>query len=153
MADDATEADAEAGSEHVVEEPLLAKVPDGVNTLGAGALFTSTLLTALATAIVAYDVVTGGSMIADLVTANTSIDFQPYQLYLLGFQYFTALVAQASGVYFALNRVRWMWVMLAATLGSLVMFTLPFTVTALVCVGLGKYHFAAYTPSEMIRGE
>ena len=153
MADDATEADAEAGTEHVVEEPLLAKVPDGLNTLGAGALFTSTLLTALATGIVVYDIVTGGSIIADLVTANTSIDFQPYQLYLLGFQYLAAFVAQASGVHFALNRVRWTWVMLAAILGSLVMFTLPFTVTTIVCVGLGKYHFSSYTPAEMVRGE
>lgn len=150
MADDATET--EAGNEHVVgDEPLLARVPDGLVSLGAGALFTSTLLTAVATGIVVWDLVTGGTFVETLLRANTDIDFQPYQHYLLAFQYLTAFVAQATGVYFALNRVRWMWVMLSAILGSLLMFTLPFTATAVVCCGLGKYHFSSYTPATMMR--
>ena len=151
MADDAAEA--ETGNEHAVDEPLLARVPDGIVSLGAGALFTSTLLTAIATGVVVWDLVSGGSFVESLLRANTDIDLQSYQHYLLAFQYTTALVAQATGVYYALNRVRWMWVMLAAILGSLLMFTIPFTVTAFVCCGLGKYHFSSYTPATMMRGE
>ncbi|WP_254546746.1 hypothetical protein [Halomarina pelagica] len=140
MADDATEID--AASEHAVDEPLLARVPDAVVSLGAGALATATLITLVGTLFVGYSVATG-----------EFYGFQPYEMGLALLQFAVATVAMGAGVHFARQRTRWTLVMVAAALGSLTFITIPFTLTAFVCVGLGKYHFASHTPSAVIRGE
>lgn len=130
-----------AQAETVEDEPLLARVPEWVVHLGAGSLATSTLLTAAGAIFVGYAIATG-----------QHFGFQSFELYVAAFQFVLVTVAQAAGVYFARRQVRWTWVMLAAILGSLAVITLPFTVLALLCTALGKYHFASYTPADRISG-
>lgn len=135
--------DAEPRTDQPVErQPLLARVPEWVVALGAGSLLASTLVTLGATAFVGYGFATG-----------QFFGYQPYQIGLATMQFTGATIFQAFGVYFARKRVRWLLVMLAAILGSLTFIALPFTVVALVCIGLGKYHFAQSTPSEWLRSE
>lgn len=123
-------------------EPLLAGVPEWVVALGAGSLLASTLITLGAAAFAGYS-----------ITAGQFYGYQPWQLGLATFQFSAATVFQAAGVYFARKRIRWLLVMLAAILGSLTFIALPFTVVALVCIGLGKYHFAQVTPIERLRAD
>lgn len=152
MADDATPTDAapadagaaesDAGSEAPGEEPWLARVPDGVNSLGAGALATATLITFVGACFIVYSILNG-----------ELYGYRPYQMMLALMQFSVATLVLALGVHFARQRTRWTLVMLAAALGSLTFITIPFTATAFICVGLGKYHFASYTPAEVMRGE
>lgn len=125
---------------HAVDEPLLARVPEWVVSLGAGALLTSTLLTLGAAVFAGYAITTG-----------RYYGYEPYQLGLATFQFTAVTVFQAVGVYFARRRIRWMWAMLAAIGGALTFIALPFAAVALVCIGIGKYHFALDTPFELRR--
>lgn len=131
----------ESGND-VRDEPLLSRVPGWVVPLGAGSLFTATLVTFAGFLFVAYGLATG-----------TYFGFQPYELQLAAFQFVLATAAQAAGVYFALGRVRWTFVMVATVLGALAFITVPFSAIAFVCLGLGKYHFASFTPASLVGGE
>lgn len=124
---------------HTVEEDdrLLARVPEWVVALGAGTLATATLVTGVAAVFMAYSFVTG-----------QWYGFRPYQIGFATLQFTGVTVFQAAGTYFARQRTRWMWVMLAAIAGSLTLIVLPFTVITLCCIGLGKYHFSSYTSVE-----
>lgn len=128
--------------DEAVREPLLARVPEWVVALGAGALLASTLITLGAAAFTGYS-----------ITAGRYYGYQPWQIGLATLQFGAATIFQAAGVYFARRRVRWMIVMLAAILGSLTFIALPFSFVALVCVGIGKYHFAQTTPAALLRGD
>lgn len=121
---------------------VLARVPEAVIPLGAGSLATATLLTLAGAGFIAYSIATG-----------QFYGYQPYQIFLAGFQFSVATIAQVIGVHFARQRVRWTWVMIAGALGTLTFIALPFSVLALVCLGLGKYHFSSHTPQSVIAGE
>lgn len=123
----------------VVDQPPLARVPEWVVALGAGALLASALVTFGLAVFAGYS-----------LAAGRFYGYQPWQIGLATMQFGAATVFQAAGVYFARKRVRWMLVMLAAILGSLTFVALPFTLVALVCIGLGKYHFAQVTPAEWL---
>ena len=142
--DDATNHGDEEPEERgeVVKQPLLARVPEWVVALGSGALLASTIITLGATAFVAYGLSTG-----------RYFGYQPWQIGLATLQFAAATIFQAAGVYFARKQIRWMIVMLAAILGSLTFIALPFSLVALVCLGIGKYHFAQDTPKEYLRSE
>ncbi len=134
--------------EAVEREGFLAKVPEWVVPLGAGFLLTSTLVTAVMTALTGYLLVTG----------NYAGALEPFEQFrprmILAFlQSLFATVFQGVGTYFARRRTHWGTALLAGIFGSLVFITLPFTVPALVLLGLGKYHFALSTPVDRIRGE
>lgn len=147
VGDEGESADREAvedrADQHVPEEDdrLLARVPEWVVSLGAGSLLTATLIT-LAGTVFLWSAVADGRWYG----------YQPYKIVLAGLQFTMVTVFQAVGVYFARKRIKWMWVMLAAVAGSLTFVALPFTAVALVCVGLGKYHFTLDTPVSLIRG-
>lgn len=121
---------------------VLARVPESVVPLGAGSLATATLLTLAGTGFIAYSVFVG-----------EFYGYRPYQIYLAGFQFTVATIAQLSGVYFARQRVRWTLVMIAGALGTLTFVALPFSLLALVCLGLGKHHFSSHTPRSVIAAE
>jgi hypothetical protein len=145
-ADDETNVDAveDRSDQHVPEEDtrLLARVPEWVVALGAGALLTATLITFAGSAFLWYS-----------VSQGRFYGYEPYEIVLAGVQFTAVTAFQAVGVHWARQRVRWMWVMLAAIAGSLTFIALPFTAIALACVGLGKYHFTLETPTNVIRGE
>lgn len=130
--------------QHVPKEDhrLLARVPEWVVTLGAGSLLTATLITLTGTIFLWYS-----------VSQGRFYGYEPYKIVLAAVQFTGVTVFQAVGVHWARNQIRWMWVMLAATAGSLTFVALPFTALALLCVGLGKYHFTLETPTKVIRGE
>lgn len=130
--------------QHVPEEDthLFARVPGWVVTLGAGSLLTATLITLVGAVFLWYS-----------VSQGRFYGYEPYEIVLAGVQFTAVTIFQALGVHWARQRVRWMWVMLAAIAGSLTFVALPFTVVALTCVGLGKYHFTLETPTNVIRGE
>ncbi|PSP45134.1 hypothetical protein BRC68_00045 [Halobacteriales archaeon QH_6_64_20] len=136
------EPEREADDRAATGRPMLARVPGGVVAFGAGSLATATLLT-----------LAGGGFVLYSIAAGRFYGYQPYQLYLAAFQFAVATVAQSLGVYFARQRVRWTWVMLGAALGTLTFVALPFSVLALACLGVGKYHFASHTPRSVIAGE
>ena len=144
----ATETDREAvedrSDQHVPEQAqkLLARVPEWVVALGAGSLLAATLLTGIGSLFLWYS-----------VTQRQFYGFAPYKVVLLAVQFTGVTAFQALGVRWARARIRWMWVMLAAIGGSLTFVALPFTAVALLCVGLGKYHFTFDTPASVIRGE
>lgn len=132
----------EMDTDHAMpDEPLLARVPEWVVPLGAGSLAASTLMTTAIAIFIAYSIMTG-----------KHYGFELYELYLAEFQFILATLFQAVGVYFARQRIRWIWVMLASVLGSLAFVTIPFTVVAVVCLGIGKYHFSSYTPATFVKG-
>lgn len=133
--EDETTASAQDGS-------LLARVPEAVVPLGAGSLATAMLLTLAGAGFIAYSIMVGEFH-----------GYQPYQIYLAGFQFTVATVAQLLGVHFARQRVRWTMVMIAGALGTLTFVALPFSLLALVCLGLGKAHFSSHTPRSVIAGE
>lgn len=130
--------------QHVPEEEdrLLARVPEWVVALGAGSLLTATLITLAGSLFLWYS-----------VSQRRFYGYEPYKIVLASVQFTGVTLFQAVGVHWARNRIRWMWVMLAAIGGSLTFVALPFTAVALVCVGLGKYHFTLETPVSVIRGE
>lgn len=135
-------------SETVEREGLLARVPEWVVPLGAGFLLTSTLITAVLAVLSAYLLLTGD---------YTGV-FEPFaefrgRMLLVVLQTTFATLFQGAGTYFARKQTHWGTVMLAAIFGSLVFVTLPFTIPALVLVGVGRYHFSLATPVERIRGE
>jgi hypothetical protein len=140
MADDDTRN--EIDTNHATpDDPLLARVPEWVVPLGAGSLAASTLITTAIAIFIAYSIATG-----------QRYGFESYELYLAEVQFILVTLFQAVGVYFARQRIRWIWVMLAAILGSLAFVTIPFTAVAVVCLGIGKYHFASHTPTTFIKG-
>lgn len=126
-------------TQEVVDEPILAGIPEWVIPLGAGCLLASTLLVLGATAFTAYSLANG-----------RYYGYAGWELGLATFQFSLATVLQAVGVYFARKRVRWMIVMLAAIIGTLTIIAIPFTLVAIVCLGLGKYHFTQATPVEWL---
>lgn len=130
--------------QHVPEEDdhLLSWVPEWVVTLGAGSLFTATLLTLAGAVFLWYS-----------VSRGTFYGYEPYKVVLLAVQFTLVTAFQAVGIRWARKRIRWMWVMLAAIAGSLTFVPLPFTALALLCVGLGKHHFTFATPKSVIHGE
>ena len=130
--------------QHVPEEDdrLLARVPEWVVPLGAGSLLTATLVTLAGTVFLWYS-----------VSQRRFYGYEPYQITLAAVQFTGVTAFQAVGVHWARNRIRWMWVMLAAVAGSLTFIALPFTAVTLLCVGLGRYHFTLETPTKVIRGE
>ncbi|MFC4451267.1 hypothetical protein [Halorussus aquaticus] len=138
------EAVEDPSDQHVPEEDdrLLARVPEWVVTLGSGSLFTATLITFVGTVFLWYS-----------VTQRRFYGFEPYKVVLLAVQFTGVTLFQALGVRWGRRRIRWMWVMLSAIAGALTFVALPFSAIALVCVGLGKYHFTFDTPSSVIRGE
>ncbi|WP_227356457.1 hypothetical protein [Haladaptatus salinisoli] len=143
---DETDVDAveNRADQHVPEEDarLLARVPEWVVALGAGALLTATLITLAGSAFLWYS-----------VSQGRFYGYQPYEIVLAGVQFTAVTAFQAVGVRWARRRIRWMWVMLAAIAGSLTFVALPFTAVALACIGLGKYHFTLDTPANVVRGE
>ncbi|MFC6990058.1 hypothetical protein ACFQJD_17580 [Haloplanus sp. GCM10025708] len=62
--------------------------------------------------------------------------------------YAASSLFQLSGAYFAHERVRWPWATLASFAGVLFFVGIPFAALAVICLGLGKYHFSAAAPSE-----
>ncbi|MFB6124013.1 MAG: hypothetical protein ABEJ78_11220 [Haloferacaceae archaeon] len=122
------------------EKGFFARVPEGVVALGAGSLATSALITLVFAGIATYSVVTG-----------RWYGYQPYVIVMASVLYSSSAVFQISGVYYAQKRVRWLWVMLAAFAGVPSIVGIPFAAVAIVCLGLGKYHFASYTPSEYFK--
>lgn len=134
MTDETASTDRHAPKE---DDQLLARVPEWVVALGAGALATATLLTFVAALFMGYSFAT-----------NQWYGYPPYQIGFATLQFTGVTIFQAAGTYYARERTRWMWVMLAAIAGSLTLIVLPFTVVALFCIGLGKYHFSSYTSVE-----
>jgi hypothetical protein len=130
--------------QHVPEEDdrLLSWIPEWVVVLGAGSLFTATLITLVGTGFLWYSVFDG-----------RFYGYEPYKVVLLAVQFTAVTAFQAVGVRWARNRIRWMWVMLAAVAGSLTFVPLPFTALTLLCVGLGRHHFTFHTPRSVIRGD
>lgn len=130
--------------QHVPEDDdrLLARIPEWVVTLGAGALLTATLITLAGSAFIWYS-----------VSQSQFYGYEPYKIVLAGVQFTAVTVFQAVGIYWARKHVRWLWVMLAAIAGSLTFVALPFAAVAIACIGLGKYHFTLETPVDVIRGE
>ncbi|WP_435181068.1 hypothetical protein [Halorussus sp. AFM4] len=147
-AEDAPETDREAvedrSDQHVPEEEekLLARVPEWVVALGAGSLLAATVLTGIGSLFLWYS-----------VSQGRFYGFAPYQVVMLAVQFTAVTAFQALAVRWARARIRWMWVMLAAIGGSLTFVALPFTSVALLCVGLGKYHFTFDTPMSIVRGD
>jgi hypothetical protein len=135
MVDEATSTDGHTAAEG--NDGVLARVPEWVVALGAGSLATATLVTLAAALFMGYSVTTG-----------QLYGYQPYQIGFATLQFAGVTVFQAAGTYYARGRTRWMWVMLAAIAGSLTLVVLPFTVVALLCIGLGKHHFSSYTSAE-----
>jgi len=135
---------ADRSDQHVPDEDekWLARVPEWVVALGAGSLLAATVLTLIGSLFLWYNVV-----------QRQFFGYEPYQVVLLAVQFTSVTAFQAVGVRWARARVRWMWVMLAAVGGSLTFVALPFTALALLCVGLGKYHFTMDTPATVIRGD
>lgn len=130
-------------TDHAIpDEPLLARVPEWVIPLGAGSLATSALITAAISMFIAYSIVIGHRH-----------GFERYELYLAQLQFILVTIFQIGGVYFARKRIRWIWVMLAAVLGSLAFVTIPFTGVAVICLGISKYHFSSYTPISYAKGD
>lgn len=142
----ATDRDAveDRSDQHVAEEDdrLLARVPEWVVALGAGSLFTATLVTLVGMVFLWYS-----------VFQRRFYGFEPYKVVLLAVQFTGVTVFQALGVRWGRHRIRWMWVMLSAIAGALTFVALPFSAIAVLCVGVGKYHFTMNTPSSVIRGE
>lgn len=139
-------ADAEEGAESEREpeeegaEPgggVLARVPEWVVPLGAGGLLAATLVTAGMAAFVAY-----------LLATGRTLDFQRYQLVLGLFQFGVLTLFQAVGIYLARKRMRWTVTMVAAIMGATALLTIPFSVLAVVCLGLGRHHFRLATPAD-----
>lgn len=114
------------------EKPgYLPTLPETFVTLGAGCLATAALLTTVAFSYVVWMAVSGNTRgLAD------------YQVILAGLQMAFATVLLVVGTHSALKRVRWTLAMLAAIMGSFAVITIPFTVVAVVCIGLGRYHFS-----------
>ena len=121
------------------EARLLDRVPENVVPLGAGSLFTSTLLS-------------GGACLVALwgLTTGRYFGFEPFQITLAVVQWGFATMVQGAGVYFARKRTRWLVVMLGAAAGVLSIVGLPFAILAALCLGLGKNHFAMTTPADYI---
>jgi hypothetical protein len=134
MTDETASTDGHAAEE---DDRLLARVPEWIVALGAGSLAAATLVTFVAALFMGYSFAT-----------SQWYGYQPYQIGFATLQFTGVTVFQAAGTHFARERTRWMWVMLAAIAGSLTLIVLPFTVVALFCIGLGKYHFSAYTSVE-----
>lgn len=111
---------------------ILPSVPNTFVTLGAGCLATASLLTFAAFLFVTWMLWTG----------NTR-SLAPYQLGLAAMQMGFATVFLAVGSYFGMKRVRWTIVMLAALIGSFAVLTIPFTLIAIITIGLGRIHFSA----------
>ena len=130
------------------EKGPLDRIPEWIVSLGAGFLLTSTLLTATGAASVGYLVMTGRY-------AGVFDPLRPYasQLVLVEVQLLLATVFQLGGLYFAKVRIRWGTVMAACFFGSLVIITLPFTIPALVLLGLGKQHFTLNTPAHLVQDD
>lgn len=140
--------DAEVDQETVEREPVLSKVPEWVVVLGAGFLFTATLVSAAALLAVTYL----------LLTRDFSGIFAPIEqfsprLLIVEIQLLFGTGFLAAGVYFARQRTHWGTVLLSCLVGSLVFITIPFTLPAFVLIAIGKYHFSLSTPLESIRGE
>lgn len=116
---------------------VLASVPEWVVPLGAGGLLAAALITAGMAAFVAYLLVTG-----------QTLDFPRYQLMLGLFQFSVLTLFQAVGIYLARKRMRWTVTMVAAIMGATALLTIPFSVLAVVCLGLGRHHFRLATPAD-----
>lgn len=110
----------------------LPHLPETFVTLGAGCLATSAMITLLAFGYVVWMMRTG----------NTG-GLLPYQVTLAAIQMGFATLILAAGSYFAVKRVRWTFVMLAALVGSFAVLTLPLTAIAVLTIGLGRIHFRA----------
>lgn len=134
--------------ETVEREGVLAKVPEWVVPLGAGFLFTATLVAGTVFVLLLYPLVTGDY-------GGVFEVARPYapRLGFVVLQFALATLFLGAGTYFARRRTHWGTVLLTGIFGSLAFVTLPFTVPALVLLGLGRYHFALTTPVDRIRGE
>jgi len=138
----------EVEQEEVERETFLSKVPEWVPVLGAGFLFTATLVSFVALLIVTYLLITQ-NYVGPLAPVE---QFAP-RLLLVEIQLLFGTGFQAAGVYLARRRTHWGTVLLSCLIGSLVFITLPFTVPAFILLGLGKYHFSLSTPLDSVRGE
>lgn len=121
------------------EEPegYLSVIPEWFVPLGAGCLFTSTLITAGMGVLVGY-----------LLATGQALEFARYKLVLGLLQFGALTVLQGVGVYLARKRMRWMVTMIAAILGSTALVTLPFSIPAVVLLGLTRHHFRIATPAD-----
>ncbi|MFB6281692.1 MAG: hypothetical protein ABEH40_06715 [Haloferacaceae archaeon] len=108
----------------------LPSLPEPFVSLGAGCLAAATLLS----------FGTFGFVIWMRVTGNVR-DLMPWEVTLAAILMAVSTVFLAGGTYFARKRVRWTLTMLAALVGSFAILTIPFTVVAVVCIGLGRVHF------------
>ena len=120
-------------------EPLLARVPEWVVPLGAGCLLTATLIT----------LATLGFVVFSLLTGRT-YGYARWQLVLALVQFGFVTLLLGLGTRYARQRRRWLVAMLAALAGTLTFIAAPLTVPALVCLGLGKYHFSLDTPADQV---
>lgn len=125
-----------------VDEPLLARAPEWPVALGAGSLAAATLVTLAGTLFFVRALVTG-----------QAVDFAPARLGVAALQFGVVSILLGLATRFARQRRRWLFVMLAAAAGLLTIVAAPLSLLALVCIGVGRYHFALDTPAEQLLGE
>lgn len=138
---------AEIEQEVVANEGVLARVPEWVVPLGAGFLFTATLITATLFVLSTYLLVTG-----DYTGLFAPFEEFRARMFLVVLQTFFATAFMGVGTRFARQRTHWGTVLLAGIFGSLIFITIPFTLPSMVLIALGKYHFALTTPVDRIQG-
>ncbi|MFB6302655.1 MAG: hypothetical protein ABEH78_07325 [Haloferacaceae archaeon] len=110
----------------------LPSLPEAFVSLGAGCLAAATLLSFGTFLFVIWMRVTGNVR-----------DLMPWEVTLAAILMAVSTVFLAGGTYFALKRIRWTLTMLAALVGSFAILTIPFTVVAVICIGLTRVHFTA----------
>lgn len=140
--------DEESGAEDGVDRRgvftrVLDAVPGWVVDLGAGCLLASTLATLIASAVGGYYLATGTYARAGIAPSRLVT-----WLVVTGL----ATVFQALAVRWARKRIRWMWVMLAASMGMLSVAGTVFALPAAGLLFLSKRHFAMSTPADLIPG-
>ncbi|MFB6070104.1 MAG: hypothetical protein ABEJ76_03700 [Halanaeroarchaeum sp.] len=113
-----------------VADRILAAVPDWFVPLGAGSLATAALISLVAAGFVVYSVATG-----------TYFGYTHTQLSLAAVQLVFATIIQGAGSYFALQRRRWLFVVLACLFGSILIVTIPFTALAFFTLTLSQPSF------------
>lgn len=118
-----------------VDEGVLAHVPEEVVPLGAGCLAAATGITLVGALFGWYAILTG-----------RTFGYSPFYVWTAAFEFTAVSAVHAVGTYYARRRIKWMWTMLAAILGMFTFVVIPLNLCALLCLGLGKYHFSGHTP-------
>jgi hypothetical protein len=118
-----------------VDEGLLARVPEEIVPLGAGCLAAATGITLIGALFGWYAILTG-----------RMFGYESFYVWTAAFEFTAVTGVQAVGTFYARRRIKWMWTMLAAIIGMFTFIVIPLSVGALICLGLGKYHFSGHTP-------